>query len=1158
MMKKYRKTKTEQGMLELPTGSVKVSEPPGTGVCKGDTSDIGVSKSPKDQKNLSDKNNTRKKWTKEINVKVMECYYRSKPAEQGYRQRFHQLWEESNIMEVSEQRLCDQRRVIVNKEWLTSVELEKIKRRVVERAESKDEESDDENDMWFLGFDEEGKDVYIQECQVVLSDIEKRTKEYGDREAGQNQAKRDLKEEQKEIVNEIEKIIEKGEFGGMKPFKNIDQVKLNKITQKVNEVLVCIETKNITETNNLVRAVETYVAKEMGLKEKRKKEKKDPWWKRRIQNDIAKLRKEISIMDRYRKGELKRIYKVIEMEKKYSIRKKGLKVVLEELKQRVKAKASKIKRYDQRINQYRQNRMFQTSQKQFYKELNGEIRTEAITPDPEESKQFWGNIWDKEKEHNKAAEWLHDIKEEVNLNKQENIVITEQMVKKQSSKIPNWKAPGPEGVQGFWLKKLTKLHKRIAEQFNHLLENSERIPKWMTQGRTILCIKDVSKGNAAENFRPISCLPLMWKLLTGILAEELYGFLEENGLLPTEQKGCRRGSRGTKDQILIDKLVLQDCRKRHTNLSMAWIDYKKAYDMVPHSWIVECLEMCGIAENVNQFLKDSMRMWETELTANGEILGKVKIRRGIFQGDSLSPLLFVMCMIPMSMVLRKAKAGYEFKDRETKINHLLFMDDLKLYGKNEDQIDSLIQTVHTFSEDIGMEFGIKKCGVLVLQKGKVKQMHGIELPNGEVMKKIDEEGYKYLGIVEYDKIKESEMRSKFKKEYLRRIRLVLKSKLNGKNKIAGINTWAISMLRYGAGIIKWSKEDLQKLDRKTRKLMTMNGALHPKSDVDRVYLSRVEGGRGLISCEMCVRGEENNLGWYINNSVEPLLLKVKENKTIKTEGCMERKEYKKAVTAEKKEGWQVKEMHGKFVRELPNEIDIEKSWEWMRKADLKPETESLIFAAQENALRTNYVKFNIDKTADTPLCRMCKERVESVGHLVSECTKLAQKEYKRRHDNVARIIHWELCGIYGLQRQNKWYEHKPEGVIEDEKIKILWDFNIQCDHQIHHRRPDIVVIEKKSKTCQIIDIAVPGDKRAYSKENEKIENYEELRQELFKVWAMKKIEVIPVVIGALGIVTKRITNWIKKLGLKTRIGHLQKTALLGTARILRKVLQIKE
>ena len=256
------------------------------------------------------------------------------------------------------------------------------------------------------------------------------------------------------------------------------------------------------------------------------------------------------------------------------------------------------------------------------------------------------------------------------------------MIKEQGKKFPNWKSPGPDGVQGYWLKKLTALHERIAKQMDNIISNTEDIPKWMTVGKTVLFQKDPSKGNAVDNYRPISCLPLIWRLMTGAIAESIYNFLDVNDKLPVEQKGCWKKRRGIKDQLLIDKMILHDCRKRHTNLGMAWIDCKKAFDMVPHSWILESLELVQVSDNMLKLVKRSMANWQTELTSRGESLAKVNIRRGIFQGDSLSALLFVICMIPLTQVLRKAKARYTLGGGE-KINHLLFMDDLKLYGKSE-------------------------------------------------------------------------------------------------------------------------------------------------------------------------------------------------------------------------------------------------------------------------------------------------------------------------------------------------------------------------------------------------------------------------------------------------------------------------------------------
>ena len=145
---------------------------------------------------------------------------------------------------------------------------------------------------------------------------------------------------------------------------------------------------------------------------------------------------------------------------------------------------------------------------------------------------------------------------------QQSVVINEDRVKKQCSKMPNRKASGHDGVQGFWIKRLDKMHERIATQLNEILEGTKEIPSWMTYGRTVLCQKDPVKGNSVENFRPITCLPLMWKLRTGIISEDMYCSTKNERLLPEEEKGCRSKNRGTKNQLLINKTILKDFRKK--------------------------------------------------------------------------------------------------------------------------------------------------------------------------------------------------------------------------------------------------------------------------------------------------------------------------------------------------------------------------------------------------------------------------------------------------------------------------------------------------------------------------------------------------------------------------------------------------------------------
>lgn len=188
-------------------------------------------------------------------------------------------------------------------------------------------------------------------------------------------------------------------------------------------------------------------------------------------------------------------------------------------------------------------------------------------------------------------------------------------------------------------------------------------------------------------------------------------------------------------------------------------------------------------------INNRMVNWKTVLTAVGADLGQVDIRRGIFQGDFLSPLLFILIM-PLTQVLRKMKA----------VNHLLFMDDLKLDGASQDQIDSLIQVVRIFLQDIRMLFRLDKCAVLEMRRERQVSSSGIDLPDDQHIREVEEEGYQYFGILQLDKTLNTKRKSKIT-EYARRIKKLCRSKLNGGNMISGINAWAVGVLCYCAGIV---------------------------------------------------------------------------------------------------------------------------------------------------------------------------------------------------------------------------------------------------------------------------------------------------------------------------------------------------------------------
>ena len=233
-----------------------------------------------------------------------------------------------------------------------------------------------------------------------------------------------------------------------------------------------------------------------------------------------------------------------------------------------------------------------------------------------------------------------------------------------------------------------------------------------------------------------------------------------------------------------------------------------------------------------------MKNWRVELTAGGKSLAETKIQRGIFQGDALSPLLFIISMMPLNPILKKCTAGYKLSRLQEKINHLMYMDDIKLFPKNEKELETLIHSVRIYTQDIGMEFGIEKCALIVMKRGKRHITNGKKLPNQDKIRTLAEnETYKYLGIFEADTIKQVEMKNKIQKEYLGRTRKLDETKLSCRNLIKGINTWVVPLVRYSGPFLKWTR--YKQMDQRTRKLMTMHKVLYSRDDVDK-YIPRKE------------------------------------------------------------------------------------------------------------------------------------------------------------------------------------------------------------------------------------------------------------------------------------------------------------------------------
>ena len=213
--------------------------------------------------------------------------------------------------------------------------------------------------------------------------------------------------------------------------------------------------------------------------------------------------------------------------------------------------------------------------------------------------------------------------------------------------------------------------------------------------------------------------------------------------------------------------------------------------------------------------------------------------------------------------------------------------------------------------------------------------------------------------------------------------------------------------------------------------MTSHKALHPRDDVDRLHVSRKEGGRGLASIEDSVDASIQRLEDYIEKHERGLITTIRNDtdNTIDNRMTTTRKQKWEKTTL-----WPLQTTNKYYL--TPENLDLAK------KRNFKRETESLPIAAKDSAIRTNQIKARIDKTQQNSKCRLCSDRDETIKHVISECSKLPQREYKARYDWVGKVKHWEMSKKFKFDHTNKWYMHNPALVLKNNTHKLLWDVDI--------------------------------------------------------------------------------------------------------------------
>jgi hypothetical protein len=865
----------------------------------------------------------------------------------------------------------------------------------------------------------------------------------------------------------------------------------------------------------------------------------------------------------------------------------------------------KLKKALEKDKRVKNNKIFKENEARLYKNLTKDQQYTGEVPNIERFTDFWGNIWsdDSKTPH---RQWMEKVKEQLGqrVTVAEEFCISKMEFKEVLGKRKNWTAPGIDGIQNFWWKKLEATWQPLCVAMQKWIQNNNLIPEWIPSGRTVL-IPKTQDLSLAKNYRPITCLNTSYKIFTGMLARYLKKQADENEVWDKSQMGTCEKVLGTADQLLIDRCIMNEVRTHHRDLAVAYYDYQKAYDMVRHDWILRVFEWMKVPNSVAQVLQCMMGKWRTRLEVG---VGKdkvqsewIKIKRGFLQGDSFSPVGFCLSEVPVSMLIQDSD-GYQMGppgNRIVKRTHSLFIDDLKVYQQNHSKLKMVNDTIVQASLDTGACYGVNKCAEAVFKRGKLEHSEGLEVGD-EVMKALEPQSdgyYKFLGCEQSEGIDMDSIRQRLEGCIRSRTEQLAELELHEKHLMKAINTRVVPVAGYLMNICKFSKDDLNRMDMIVNEILREYGMHGRQGSDERLYLPRNKGGRGLKSFRDIYKETKVRVASYMVCSKDRWISAAwrrevqQEGVTIRKEAesvfreldvavefgeasvCIEGSEvpleigYKnvwlklkniiKTKTVESRiEQYMKKNMQSEVYKNL-----VEADHQWME-CNNNPKKVSAVISMQEQMVETAGWKMIRGLPVATDKCRLCNEHKETVYHWLSGCKKLAGTEYARRHDKALKILCVEWCKLEGLlPGEAVWYKQtwKQGQVFENESRKLAWDFEYGMRTTTTARRPDATLEYKDIKTIYLVDMACPHDQNVAGKHAEKMAKYQQLAFELRERRPGHRVEVIPVVVGCMGAGSEKLENQVKKLlrdpgQVRWTVKEMLKTVLWEGESIIRKVL----
>ena len=518
------------------------------------------------------------------------------------------------------------------------------------------------------------------------------------------------------------------------------------------------------------------------------------------------------------------------------------------------------------------------------------------------------------------------------------------------------------------------------------------------------------------------------------------------------------------------------------------------------------------------------------------------------------------------------------------------MDDVKLYEENKEELEATMQLTESVSEAIGMSLGVRKCGVVHMRAGRVRSVGGVEsLRAGRVSEIGRGSSYKYLGVEQLIGRKDGMARKRVTEEYLRRTRKVWNSHLKMKSKVAVHNSRCVGALRYLGGVLNWRGGGV-KLDVATRRILKACKAHHKGSAVERLYIPRKEGGRGLHSVQHVLERETVSAANYLAKSTDPRIqgvarlqreleamgetpLIARAKAVLRgygvSEGDLEDASRKKLMSElgrrQKEKLCQIeleqKTLHGKVARMCATDegVDVGATNGWLIEGKLDAETEMIVIAAQDEVTHTRWYNNRYVKRCQTE-CRVCGAGTETVFHILSACKGHLFGLIKERHDRILYLL--VKAVMKSLQITVPWKMTGPGGVAVPgvwgtAAKRILVDQLIPTKREMRERKPDLVVRLRDKNYIAIFEVACPWATNVRDREMEKQRKYQELAADLATQYDGYRVHVFPVVIGNLGLIRGlrrhlETSQVMSNAEIHNFMGHAQREVLCSAVKIIKR------